>query len=764
MIVRLIWNDIKQNKLLTGATVFFMAVSAMLLALTVLLFSNLTGAIDGAMTRAQVPDYMQMHAAEPVSAEYGDALWEPEEAKISLFAESREEVRDWQVCRFLNLDNSRIMLGGISLADSTQDNGLSVQGERFDYLLDMENNMPEVLPGEIYVPVCYRALYNLSVGDTMVFGDPAESGNREFVIAGFLRDAQMNSMMASSKRFLVNEADYESMRRQKNVQEEYLIEFLLHDQADANVFGTAYAAAGLPANGPAITKTLIRQISALSDGTMIFVIFLVSIIVLLISMLCIRFMLSLQMERSRKEAGMLKALGVGKKEIRRIYFSKYILLSVCGASAGLLSASFLKHPLEEQIQELYGTAAGGPETVVPAFASVLFVEGLILLSVRHFLKKTDKLSALEALFSVQEKKTGRGQYFMIGFVAAACAFLVLVPQNLYNTMSAPGFVTYMGIGDSEIRMDVRRTEDINGATEGIAALLEQDMRVEKYAVLRTVSCTAVLADGNRINLPVETGGHDIFPVSFTEGKLPEGEKEIALSSMNAEELGLAVGDGLRILSGGKEVSYTVCGIYSDITNGGKTAKADSWDEGGPVIWSVLYVSLKDFADKEQWIAEYREMGADVTDMADYVQSAYGQTLEQLHLASKVAYGVAISVIAVVVMLFMRLIIEKNRYSVSLHKALGFTGADMKCTYFIKGIFPVIAGIAAGLLLGSLCGESLCGMILKSFGADTFRFVAEPAEVFLMLPALLLIPSAAAVRAGIAEIRNVRAYECCRGQE
>ena len=201
---------------------------------------------------------MQMHAGEL------------DEEVIARFADNHEEIEKWQICPFLNLDNSRITLGGHTLADSTQDNGLAVQGEQFDYLLDMENKLPQVRPGEVYVPVCYRARYGLSVGDSMVVeigagpGDSMEfkEKRREFVIAGFLRDAQMNSMMASSKRFLVNAADYESIKQQDcgirgNSQEEYLIEFLLEEGTDTNVFGRAAAEAELPANGPAITKPLI---------------------------------------------------------------------------------------------------------------------------------------------------------------------------------------------------------------------------------------------------------------------------------------------------------------------------------------------------------------------------------------------------------------------------------------------------------------------------------------------------------------------------
>lgn len=205
---RLILNDIRKNRLFTAATVAFMTVSAMLFALTVLLSVSLLSSIQTLMEQAETPDFLQMHAGTV------------KEEEISAFAEAHPEVEDWQVMPFLNMENSKTSLGEHSLADSTQDNGLSVQGRSFDYLVDLTNELPQIQPGEVFVPICYRAQYELAPGDTM------QIGNRKFTIAGFIRDSQMNSMMASSKRFLVNEADYESMRKEGT--EEYLIEFRLH--------------------------------------------------------------------------------------------------------------------------------------------------------------------------------------------------------------------------------------------------------------------------------------------------------------------------------------------------------------------------------------------------------------------------------------------------------------------------------------------------------------------------------------------------------
>lgn len=746
MIKKLIFNDVKNNKLMSAASVFFMTASAMLLALAVMLSADLMGAVEKSAERANIPDIMQMHTGSI------------DETLIKEFAESRSEVRDWQICRFLNLNNSEITLGSHSLADSTQDNGLSVQGERFDYMLGMDNELPDVREGQVYVPICYRKMYELSVGDIM------KIGGSELVIAGFIRDAQMNSMLASSKRFLVNAADYEKISHQG--EEEYLIEFLLTSGSDINEFSTAYAAAGLPSNGPAITKPLISMMNALSDGIMILIILLVGIAVILISILCIRFILLLQTERDRTEICTLKALGIEKSDIKRIYFSKYLMFSFCGAVIGLAAAFLLRLPLGEEIREFYGTGDNGIISCILSISAAAVAEGVILLAVWKILKKTDDMPPVEAMVSANdsEKSGRRGQYLLIGFVTAICTFIMLVPQNLYTTMSAPDFVSYMGIGNSDMRIDVRMTEDIGKATERIASELETDKNVLKYSVLCTKTLTAELSDKAAVNLSVETGDHTLFPVIYSKGRYPEKENEIALSSMNSKELGLDVGSELYLTVDGEKTKYTVCGIYSDITNGGKTAKACGTAGGDSIVWSVIYVSLADGANKDGWTEHYRSIGADVTDIADYIGKTYGQTLDTVSSAAKVSAVTGAAVTAVVVMLFMRLIAEKKRGEISLQKALGFKARDIMRSYFAKGIIPAVSGIAVGVLSANILGEMLCGAALKLLGADSFRFVINGGRVYFMLPMIIVITSAAAVLTGIYPIKNVRAYECCYGKE
>lgn len=160
---------------------------------------------------------------------------------------------------------------------------------------------------------------------------------------------------------------------------------------------------------------------------------------------------------------------------------------------------------------------------------------------------------------------------------------------------------------------------------------------------------------------------------------------------------------------------------------------------------------------------YSQAGADVTDIEDYVRDTYGPTLAQLRLASRGAILIAVLVAFVVIALFLRLIVERNRDAISLQKALGFTGGDVGRAYFYKGFLSAAAGVLTGLFLGTLLGEGLCGAVLKSFGADSFRFIIRWDRLLVGIPAIILGTTILAVLTGTAEVRRIKAYECCTGR-
>ena len=161
--------------------------------------------------------------------------------------------------------------------------------------------------------------------------------------------------------------------------------------------------------------------------------------------------------------------------------------------------------------------------------------------------------------------------------------------------------------------------------------------------------------------------------------------------------------------------------------------------------------------------KYKQYDVDIVNIADYVQGTYGPTIQQIKRARFVAMGITMLIVMVVVTLFMRLLIEKKRYCISLQKALGFDNHCIRTTYFRQGAIPITVGALTGLLFGNLIGESICGQILKSFGAYGFRFVIRWEQIiFIVL--MVLVTAAVAVCFGTLEIKKIRAYECCMRKE
>jgi len=616
----------------------------------------------------------------------------------------------------------------------------------------------------VYVPVCYKNEYGIKAGDLM------QIASEKLSVAGFLRDSQMNSMMASSKRFLVNEVDYERIKPLGS--EEYLIEFKLEEGSDTNAFAAAYENAGLPGNGPTITYSLIKMMNALSDGMMILVILLVSVVVLFISMLCIRYMILTQLEKDKREIGMLKAVGISKKDLRSLYFSKYLLLSVIGGFVGLVAALIVAEPLGTQIRELYGDSGNMGLIYILMISGALVVEGIILLSVYRTLGKMKNMSAVAVLYGRGSFGKKKNLYLPIGIIIAAAVFMILLPWNIQSTIAAPEFVTYMGIGESQIRIDVRQTENIKETAEVVKKEIEQDERVQDYTLLNTGSYKIELHDGTFYNLMIENGNHGRFPLRYLEGSHPEKADEIALSLLNSKEMKINTGDVIRVYkdSGGDQaipVLCRVCGIYSDITNGGKTAKAcfNDFDDKTPTMWSVIYLSLKDEKLADIWIEDYRAKNSSLDDeiravkIADYIIGTYGQTIHNIRKAAVVSVFSACLILFVVMLLLLRLMIWRERSDSSLKKALGFTSADIKKEYLKKIFNYLLPGLALGIFAGIVPGQGLAGVLLGSMGAYGFHFIINPIEVFVLVPAVIAATAALAAWVSLKEVGRIHAYEC-----
>ena len=188
------------------------------------------------------------------------------------------------------------------------------------------------------------------------------------------------------------------------------------------------------------------------------------------------------------------------------------------------------------------------------------------------------------------------------------------------------------------------------------------------------------------------------------------------------------------------------------------------------MWSVIYVTLKDPDGITAWTERYQDLlkrydaSIRVTDISNYVNAIYGQTITRIQKAAVLTMFAAGLVLAIVVLLFIRLTIWQERNDCSLKKALGFISADIRFSYLKKSLMYILIGMAAGVFLGLVPGQNLAGILLGSLGASGFQFIIDPFRTFILVPVFIVTVAAAAAWISLKEIDRIKAYECCTGRE
>jgi len=768
---KIIKNDIKKSKLITVTITSFILLAAMLTSLAAVLIVNLFGAIDNLMMEAKTPHFMQMHS--------GDMDME----RLENFADTQNNVEAFQVLEFLNIEASEIIIGDNSLDGSVQDNGLSVQSEKFDFLLDLNGDIVYPVNGEIYVPVYYMKEGQAEVGDTVMIHGVT------FTVAGFIRDSQMNSALISSKRFLVSNNDFEKVRDFGRL--EYLIEFRFIDASSISAFEAAYIEAGLEANGPSpVSYALIKVANAITDGIMIAVLMLISILVIVVTFLCIRFTLLAKVEEDYREIGVLKAIGLRVGNIKKLYMAKYGAIAAIACVLGFLSALLLGEPLMENIR-LY---MGESDSAVLGFlfgilgAAIIFL--VIVLYVNGVLRRFRKISAAQAIrFGATQENSKMTRHFQFSknrlfsrnvflgikdvisrkklyvtmlLVLVISSFIMIVPQNIYNTISARSFMTYMGIGECDMQVGIQQTDTdhISEKTAEVADALEQDDSISKHTVLTNFMFDMPMDDGTTQRLKVELGDHSVFPIEYSSGRAPQTETEIALSTLNADDLEKTVGDEIVLVVDGEKKRLTICGIYSDITNGGRTAQAVFETEQTDILSSKIPVAISDHSLIDAKVTEYRERFSflRVANIDDHIDESFGSMTAAIQKASYASIAVTILLSILVTLLFMKMLVAKDRYPISVLKSIGFTSLDIRRQYVARSIIVLALGVVIGTVLANTLGELVGVALISSFGASTFHFEINPLFAYLFSPLVIAACVYIATLFGVSDIRSLKVSE------
>jgi putative ABC transport system permease protein len=681
-----------------------------------------------------------------------------------------EGVDYWQTDTMIDVYGEDLTVEGghgtYDLSDCQLDIGLVKQNGEKDLLLNSAHEKVILKEGEIGIPALLKDMYGITIGDRVLLNCGGTA--KEFIVKEYVLDSMMNSTMASSTRILLSDRDFDSLLG-KAGENEYLIEAYLTDKTEASALQTAYENAGLPQYGRAVNYSIIFLLSALTDITSVFVMLLVSALLIIVSFICIRFTIVAALEEEVREIGTMKAVGLPYSDIRDIYLYKYRALAVAAVVLGYIFALLLSGSVTKHISSAFGGAGISAPSAAISLAAGFLVFLLINSHCKRVLKKIKKITVVDALVFGKGFGADRGgikdglykakrlsvnclmgirevfykfrSWTIVFAVALIAVMLIMIPVNLLNTFRAPEFITYMGSSLEDILIEVENGKDLETGYSNVKQLLQKDSDVENYYEYRSVRAKTPDAENKLMNLSIDCGSNAGNELKYLSGNSPEGENELALSCLYADEIGKAAGDKIELLLNDAKKEFAISGVYQDVTGGGYSAKSKyDFSELTAVKYSFS-VNVGDSVPAEIKAGEWSKiLGAGVTvdPMKEFIDQTLGGVADQLSLVVLAAAAIGAALAVLIAVLFLKLRLAKDMQETAIMKAMGFSERDIKKQYLIKMGLVCAAGVLSGIVCTELLGEKIvnAALGLAGLGIKEVALVADPVAQYIMCPLLL----------------------------
>lgn len=297
----------------------------------------------------------------------------------------------------------------------------------------------------------------------------------------------------------------------------------------------------------------------------------------------------------------------------------------------------------------------------------------------------------------------------------------------------------MGIGKSDVRIDIQYSNNLEQQKEEAIAYLENDPDIERYTVYQNGYVQSQNVEGEWEYVRVQNGDNGVFPLEYLEGKAPTEKNDLALSYLNAVDLGKKVGDAITIIYQGKEHVFNVCGIYQDITYGGKTAKAAIDFDRKDIEGYMIYLDLREGIDIDNHVTKMRTVlpKSKITPCDAFVFQTLSSVIANMNQVQGVAAVISLMLTILITVMFLQLMMAREHSAIALKKAIGFSTRDIQIQLGIRLLVIQVLAIIAGTLLANTLGEVIFGGMLATVGVAKIKLLIEPLWAYLLCPAVQL---------------------------
>lgn len=701
MLFTILKKDLQKRMGVNVILFLFITLATVFLASNVNNIMVVRSAVDYYMEYADVPDFSLLVNGDKEKADMAAYLKKQKQTgKITAYA--------YNYLHTLPEKAIQVQKGGRTTKINTEGCNLylGTTDSQYAKAFDEAGKGLTLKQGEIAVSPFIMKKNNLHLQDILRIETNGKS--KAYRIKTIMKDVTFGNDMAGMTRFILNEQDFAQYKN--SFQRFYL--FYVNTENTLS-FQQQLQSQGYQTLMNIITKDTYQLMYSM-DMIVAGLLIVIGICLILIALLVLRFTLVFTMEEQYQEIGVLKAIGLRPKRIRRLYLLKYFFLVMIGAGLGAflsipISSGMIASVSENMIMESSETNIG--INCLCAFLIVFLVLSFCYVCTR----KMKHISAVSAIQGHIDERSGNKHGFTLSkykympvcvylslqdicmhmrrYIVLIITFcisflLITIPLNTLKTMNSTQMLKKFGLDpQSAVYLKRLEREDENVYTsyeevEKGMMRLQKELRSKGYDTKLAATPLYFLTfyDGTKkqkLNLMcIQPKGAKTEYLEYEEGTAPVLENEIAVSKPVLKANGWKIGDTLYVQMQAKERVFMITGSYSDYMQLGNSVRLNSKVHlSQPMLgyWSIMVyldtqLSQQELADKlskelptYEWISGQELINRNIGGVQD--------TLKQFVVPMT---AMLCGVIMLITLLMERLFITREKGEIAMMKACGFT--------------------------------------------------------------------------------------------
>lgn len=785
MLKRMLKKDLMHRKSVNLILFLFITIATVFLASSVNNILVVSSSVDYYMDYANIPDVNLV------------AVNSGEKEKIMKWIETEAPgVKDYGYQEMLSVEQKNLHREN-GKKFNAEGLSLFLSEESSDYCkgFDPNGGALHLQDDEIGMPAFQMDKNDLKVGDKVRIS--LNGRDKTFTLKTVVKDAAFGNDMVGMSRIFMNSDMYREFKKAGSEQT-YALYFI--NVSSISEFTEAQNLQSFPSVLNTVSRSMYSMIYSF-DLILAALLILVGICMILIALLVLRFTLLFTMEEEYREIGIMKAIGLRDKAIRRLYLVKYTFLVSSGAFLGLLISVPISRIMVAGVSVNMIMEDSGVNFFVNILCTLLIIF-LVMLFCMNCTRKLSRITAISAIrgghsgesfakasalylfkqkylrvpayLGINDMLTHLKRYALLLVTFCISFVLITIPLNTINTMQSSEMASKFTV-NTDSAVYIKKIEGKQDSAYRNSAQLkkgmqrvEREMKEKGYDAELTASSIYFLPfhapgkKGNTKIMSLQIQGRNTEYLDYLEGSAPVLENEIAFSRLILEDNNWHIGDRIEADLNGETYKFIITGSYADYMQLGSSARLNAkldlskvdmfeyWNVNVDMKTDKSQTELKDTLQKQ--FPDYEWYTAQ--EIVDRNIGGIQESLSELLIPMT---AMLCAVIMLITLLMEKLFIVREKGEIAMMKSIGFRNSSIRSWQVIRMILVALVSMLAAVPLSMLSNRFMLEPIFAIMGADV-HIQIDPVQVYLIYPGVLLLGIICATIFATGQIKRIHIRE------